>query len=132
MATPLSAEELAGFRKQLRDREAQLLNELRAGKQRSESESFEQVAGEVPDAGDASVADVATDQVNAERQRDYEELRDVQDALARIEEGTFGLCLVCGEPIDRRRLKAFPTAKYDIQHQEEIERRTGAPETPSL
>jgi DnaK suppressor protein len=132
MATFLSADELAELGSQLRDRERQLLGELEAGKQRSESDTFQQVAGEAHDAGDASVADVVTDGVSAERQRDYEELQDVQDALARIDEGSYGICLTCGEPIDVRRLRAAPTAKYDLEHQEQIERQSGAPSTPTL
>jgi RNA polymerase-binding transcription factor DksA len=131
-ATHLSVEELAEFRAQLRAREQQLLSELQAGRQRSESDTFEQVAGEAPDAGDASVADNVTDGVSAERQRDFEELQDVQAALARIDEGSYGICLICGEPIDVRRLRAFPTARYDLQHQEQIERQSGAPSTPTL
>ena len=132
MTTSLTAEELTEFRDQLRNRERQLLDELRSGKRRSESDTFERVAGEAPDSGDASVADTVMDQLNAERQRDYEELREVQEALTRLEDGSFGICLVCGQPIDRLRLKAFPTAKYDIQHQEDIERQRGVPETPTL
>ncbi len=132
MATSLSAAELAEFRNLLRNRERQLLSELQSGRARSESETFGQVAGEAPDAGDASVADVATDGVSAERQRDYEELREVQAALTRMDEGSYGICLACGEPIDPRRLRAFPAAKYDLRHQEEFERRQGAPATPTL
>jgi DnaK suppressor protein len=132
MATLLSAEELSRFREQLGDRERQLLDELRSGTERAESESFARVASEVPDPGDASVADAATDELSAERQRDYEELGEVQDALTRIEEGSYGTCLTCGEPIEPQRLRALPTAKYDLRHQEEIERLNGGPATPTL
>jgi DnaK suppressor protein len=132
MTTVLSAEDLLRFREQLRDRERQLLVELRSGRERAEAESFERVASEVPDPGDASVADVATDGLSAKRQRDYEELQDVQDALTRIEDGTYGTCLTCGEPIEPQRLRAVPTAKYDLQHQQAIEHRDGSPATPTL
>ncbi len=37
-------------------------------------------------------------------------LRDVNDALERIEKGTFGMCEVCGEEIDAERLEANPAA----------------------
>lgn len=132
MSTSLSAEELSAFRQQLQNRERQLLSELRSGKEQSQAESFKELAGEAPDAGDASVADVVTDGISAERQRDYEELGEVQAALTRIEDGSFGICLRCGKPIDKSRLQALPTAKYDLQHQEEVERQSGAPETPTL
>jgi DnaK suppressor protein len=132
MTGSLSSAELSEFRTQLRVREGQLLDELHAGRQRSGSESFQQTASEVPDAGDSSVADIAADQLSAERQRNFEELQDVQDALTRLEDGSFGICLNCGKLIDRERLRAFPTAKYDLEHQEEIERRVGSPASATL
>jgi DnaK suppressor protein len=38
------------------------------------------------------------------------EIRQIEVALKRISEGTYGTCARCGEPIDPRRLKALPTA----------------------
>ena len=38
------------------------------------------------------------------------EIRQIEAALKRIFEGTYGTCAKCGEPIDPRRLKALPTA----------------------
>jgi DnaK suppressor protein len=38
------------------------------------------------------------------------EIRQIEAALQRIAEGTYGACAKCGEPIDPRRLKALPTA----------------------
>jgi len=38
------------------------------------------------------------------------EIRQIEAALRRISEGTYGTCAKCGEPIDPRRLKALPTA----------------------
>src|ERR1700722_4143253 len=37
-------------------------------------------------------------------------LRDVEKALARIEEGTYGICATCGKPIAPARLEAMPAA----------------------
>ena len=73
-----------------------------------------------------------TDTVNAERQRDSDELREVQEALGRIEAGSYGLCLKCGQPIDPRRLAASPAARYDVEHQSQQERQQGSPAPPSL
>jgi RNA polymerase-binding transcription factor DksA len=39
-------------------------------------------------------------------------LREVYDALARIEQGTFGRCEECGKEIPRERLEALPYARY--------------------
>ena len=38
------------------------------------------------------------------------EVYQIEAALKRISEGTYGTCAKCGEPIDPRRLKALPTA----------------------
>ncbi|GAC1518168.1 MAG: hypothetical protein NVS1B12_09890 [Acidimicrobiales bacterium] len=45
------------------------------------------------------------------------ELRDIEDALRRLEEGTYGQCEVCGQPIPDERLEANPTARFDIEHE---------------
>jgi DnaK suppressor protein len=130
MVASLNRETLAELQGRLRRREQELLGELKSGQQRAASERFEQIAGEAPDAGDASVADVAIDSMSAERIRDSMELRDVQDALARIEAGTYGVCQECGEPIALERLRASPSARYDVQHQREQER--GEVRSPTL
>jgi len=45
-------------------------------------------------------------------------LRDVQHALRRLEEGTFGICPECNEPIPPKRLNAVPWAKFCLPCQE--------------
>ena len=45
------------------------------------------------------------------------ELRDVEEALARLEDGTYGTCEVCGKPIPDERLEANPTARRDVEHE---------------
>lgn len=44
------------------------------------------------------------------RRRREMDLRKIEAALARIDDGEFGFCLVCGEPIPQRRLTLDPTA----------------------
>ncbi len=43
-------------------------------------------------------------------------LRDVNDALERMENGTYGICEFCKKEIPIERLKANPAAKTDIEH----------------
>ena len=45
-------------------------------------------------------------------------LADVQEALAKLEQGTYGLCEGCGETIDWARLEAKPEAKLCIRCQQ--------------
>jgi RNA polymerase-binding protein DksA len=49
-------------------------------------------------------------------------LQEVEEALARIEEGSYGYCLLSGEPIAEARLRAIPWARYTVECQEELER----------
>jgi DnaK suppressor protein len=49
-------------------------------------------------------------------------LRNVRGALARIEEGSFGVCLHCEEDINPKRLNAVPWAPYCITCQEMADR----------
>jgi DnaK suppressor protein len=49
-------------------------------------------------------------------------LAQVNAALERMDEGTFGLCQRCGKPINPERLEAFPYVAYDIECQTILER----------
>ena len=53
-------------------------------------------------------------------------LKEVNDALKRIEDGTYGICQVCQNPIPIDRLRANPAAERDIEHEIEYEKETNA------
>jgi|SRR5215472_13137272 len=118
----MKSELVAELRRMLQFRRRQLAAAIRTERQVA-GEPYGKLAGEVPDAGDSSVADVAVDSSSAERERTAWELREVSDALERIALGGFGICQECGNPIPADRLRAFPTARYDLEHQELVERR---------
>jgi DnaK suppressor protein len=50
-------------------------------------------------------------------------LQEVEDALKRIEEGTYGKCVDCGRPIPEKRLEAIPWAARDVKCEEQLEQR---------
>ncbi|MDD5673779.1 MAG: TraR/DksA C4-type zinc finger protein [Chitinivibrionales bacterium] len=56
----------------------------------------------------------------AERQQKY--LEQIDEALQRIEEGTYGICKVTGEQIPIARLEEVPIAKYSVKGKEILER----------
>jgi len=66
---------------------------------------------------DESVNEIDEDMKN-KALSDHLELRlkEVNDALSRIENGTYGRCEVCKNPIPIERLRANPAAKTDIEH----------------
>ena len=55
-------------------------------------------------------------------QTEHEILQDIEDALERIEAGTYGACEDCGQPIPERRLRAIPYTVVCIACEEERER----------
>jgi DnaK suppressor protein len=52
-----------------------------------------------------------------------ENLELVEAAIARIDEGSYGICESCGEPIGKERLQAFPRATLCMQCKQRQERR---------
>ncbi len=68
---------------------------------------------------DNHLADTASETFERELDEGLEEgavrrLREVEEALARIEEGTYGTCAVCGREIPQERLEAMPWATLCI------------------
>jgi DnaK suppressor protein len=73
-------------------------------------------------------ADVGTEVYEQERALTMERneqalLAEVEAALARLDDGTYGQCIRCGRAIPIERLEALPFARYCIQCQAELERR---------
>ena len=91
----------------------------------------DQTADSSRDTGDASVADEAASEDFIEAELASTTLQQVQDALRRIDEGTFGACVVDGGPIESQRLDAVPWAQYCLKHQTLLEADAG-PRIPTL
>lgn len=84
-------------------------------------ESEEEALGDMP-VSSQHQADVGTE--TFERERDisiYEqvaaELADVERALRRLDDGTYGNCEACGRPIEAARLEALPAARFCLADQ---------------
>ena len=91
----------------------------------------EQVLDSPRDAADDSVADEDESVDFAVAELDTTTLENIRDALQRIEDGTFGRCIVDGEPIEPKRLEAVPWTPYCLKHQNELATES-ATRTPSL
>ena len=70
-----------------------------------------EIAGDVPDSGDNSVAMLATDLDHSMLQRHVGAIRDIDAALVRMRNRRYAMCIDCGDDIGFERLAAFPTAK---------------------
>ena len=76
---------------------------------------------------DQHQADVGTETFDRERdlsilERVEAELVDVEHALRRLDDGTYGLCEACGKPISDDRLEAQPAARFCVEDQAKAER----------
>jgi DnaK suppressor protein len=127
MATksPLSTKEL----QELKDRLVQERADLRSQYDEIEEATFStnqtDLTGEM--GFDEEYADAGT--ATFERERDLSlvnNLRDLMEridkALAKIDEGTYGLCDRCGRPIEKPRLKALPYANLCLSDKQAEER----------
>jgi RNA polymerase-binding transcription factor DksA len=95
------------------------------------SESEDESLGELSSV-DQHQADVGTETFNRERDLSIlegvqAELADVEHALARLDEGTYGTCEACGKPIDDSRLEALPAARFCLEDQATAEREVRLP-----
>jgi len=105
--------DLQRYKRQLLELEAQ----LSAHASRDAAEGRDQFIDTAADTGDESVADESESEDFAEAELDSATLQDVQDALERIQNGTYGQCVVDGGPIEPKRLDALPWTPYCIKHQ---------------
>lgn len=72
-------------------------------------------------------ADFGSDQFEQEftlglMENEQNVVREIDRALDRIEDGTYGVCEGSGEKIPKARLDALPWARYTVQYQEKLER----------
>ncbi|MDQ6659974.1 MAG: TraR/DksA family transcriptional regulator [Chloroflexota bacterium] len=86
----------------------------------------------VKDNGEMSKSDVNKSTAFNLGERQLHLIEEIDQALLRIEEGTYGQCARCGKPIDEERLKAMPSATYDTACQTAIEVAQGREEMPTL
>lgn len=105
----LTDKQLARIKQLLATREQELRAELH--REVSEKDEFVDVATEAPDPGDASFANLAVDLGNAAVTRDLVELRAIEAAHARLENGVYGECVSCGLDIPYERLEVQPMAE---------------------
>lgn len=76
--------------------------------------------------GDVASDVTAAATLNTEIVNLEDELNAIDEALRRIEDGSYGICLTCGRLIDPARLRAFPLAVRDVEHQRLYDEEQGA------
>ena len=81
---------------------------------------------------DQAIRDVIQELALKLGDRESTAVAEIDQALMRMKEGAYGLCVRCGKAIEERRLEAVPTARYDAVCQTEIENAKGNSAGPSL
>ena len=73
------------------------------------------------ESADLAVRDVISELSLKFGERESQMVADIDQALLRMKEGSYGRCVKCNKPIAEKRLEAVPTARYDAACQEAIE-----------
>ena len=111
------------MKKRLQEKQAELLSNLGAL-----TEAHPQPVDPVeandgaPDFEEVAVDFLETQQEQSLSANERALLTEVRQALKRIEQGTYGKCVVCGRPIPEKRLEAIPWAARDVEHEAELEK----------
>jgi DnaK suppressor protein len=122
----MTADELEHYRRRLLERERELVQRLG-----TEVEIARDLRDDQPDAGDLANVDELKEEYFALAETDSAILAQVRAALRRIDDGTYGKCIVDDGPIEAKRLESVPWTPYCLKHQSEWETR-GRIRTPSL
>jgi DnaK suppressor protein len=120
MNMPLKTNEVAKFKKRLEDLRAQLTRLLKGST--AEVKSSDDSGGYSQHQADQGTDDFDRTIILEVSSREYEILRQVDRALEKIDEKTYGICDVSGEEIPIARLEAVPYANMTVKAQEKIEK----------
>jgi DnaK suppressor protein len=105
---------------QLSDKLHQKQTELIASLARLKSEVLSAGEPEVRDESDSAEATQSSAETAEQISLESATLEQVEDALKRMDNGTYGKCVVCGRPIPDARLEAIPWTPYCIEDQEKM------------
>ena len=127
MKKKFSKSDLKDFKKIVLKKKEELLNDLKHISDDTLRKSQKEASGDIS-GYTYHMADVATDNYDREfslglASGERKSLYDLDDALKRIEEGTFGICDDCKSSITKIRLKAVPSARLCIKCQQKREKR---------
>ena len=124
----MDAEKLQHFRSLLLSQLRQHTEQVRT----DQAAALELYDDGVKDSVDLSVQDLNKEIALRLGEQSSKIVADIDQALLRMDEGGYGICVRCGLPIDERRLEALPTARYDAACQAAIESANGEDDLPTL
>lgn len=118
--SPLTSREREQFRQMLLEKRAEILGNVTTLHREAVNKDRADAAGDVS-AMPIHMADIGSDNYELEFTLGLIEgeraiLREIEEAIERLDKGTYGVCLATGKPIGRARLKAKPWAKYCYEY----------------
>lgn len=123
--------EMKRIRETLVNEKAQILEDLIRLKGGSANKSIKDASGDLS-GYTFHMADMATDLYDREfslelAEGERQRLFDLDDAIKRVDAGTYGKCDKCSDPITKQRLKVMPQAQFCLkcQQEQETEKRSG-------
>jgi len=118
-----SAAEIAEVREQLLAEEATLRRELDDAAEALDSVRRDGAEATGDDQADAGTATFEREHEMSLANNSRDLLVQTQRALQRLDSGTYGVCEICGDPIGKARLQAFPRATLCVRCKQREERR---------
>jgi DnaK suppressor protein len=106
----MNRDRYAELKKILEDRRREMMSQVQERMRDVRAEGASSVVQGVLDAAESSEADIQDEIEFALIQMKAETLNKIDEALRRLEEGTYGYCFECGEEVSERRLRALPFA----------------------
>ena len=113
----LSKDTKEQLRKKLEDMRQEILDEVKVQKERARSKDY------MGDLGDCATSDMVAEYAHIFGERLRRRLIMIEEALEAIEDGHYGFCEECEEPINEKRLLLMPFARLCVRCQSELERR---------
>jgi len=120
--SPLTASQSATLEAALRTRQRDLRADVASHLRTQDDPRLVGLRNRMEETDDWAAADAMAAQDIALVSRDLAELANVEQALARLDDGSYGDCADCGRPIPYARLLAYPAAKRCVACQEKAER----------
>lgn len=117
----INSETLKKIKKDLEERKKQIVDDLKdiSNKQGDEYKARIPEYGDKPDENAQEISDYTTNVATEDVLK--KNLRDINNALERIEKGTYGTCKYCGKTINEKRLKARPAASACVECKTKIQ-----------
>jgi DnaK suppressor protein len=114
----VKAQDVENFKRKLLEMRRDLLGQVEKKK------IYSKEVGEdgIPDSGDVAAYSYSKEVLMGLGENERTKLRLVEEALAKIDEGIYGVCERCEEAIPVKRLDLLPFTRYCVQCQGELER----------